>query len=83
MRARLRDKIPVPSELAEAEQKARNKRERGKVQKAAEAAAEVVVDTAAAVVPVAPSSSFPILVTALVGVLGVGGALVLLSRRDN
>lgn len=83
VRARLRDKIPVPSELAEAEQKARTQRERGKVQKAAEAAAETVVDTASAVIPVAPSSSFPILVTALVGMVGVGGGLYLLSRRDK
>ncbi|MBL8631735.1 MAG: hypothetical protein JNM40_00830 [Myxococcales bacterium] len=83
VRARLRDKIPVPSELAEAEQKARTQRERGKVSKTAEAALETAVDRAAAVIPADQSSSFPFLVTALFGVAGIGGGLYLLSRRSK
>ena len=83
VRARLRDKIPVPSELAEAERRARAQRERGKVAKTAEAAAELVVDTSAAIIPASPGSSFPLLVAALAGVAGIGGGLYLLSRRSK
>ncbi len=83
VRARLRDKIPVPIELAETERRARAQRERGKVAKTAEAAAELVVDTSAAIIPASPGSSFPLLVAALAGVAGIGGGLYLLSRRSK